>query len=70
MPRFKIEYTWNRRELFERAKAELVSEGWTVGHRNAPACPEETKDTEIFFCWFDRIWKLEDFDKPIKDTDL
>lgn len=25
---FKIEYTWDRRELFEVAKKELLSEGW------------------------------------------
>lgn len=62
MPSFKIDYTWNRRELFEIAKAQLVSEGWTVGHRNEPAYPERTADNEIFFCWFERTWKLEDYD--------
>jgi len=62
MPSFQIKYSWDRRELFERAKAELLNEGWTLGNRNAPTCPEETKDTEIFFCWFERTWKLENYD--------
>lgn len=70
MPSFQIKYTWDRRELFERAKAELLSEGWTLGCRNAPACPEETKDTEIFYCWFDRVWLLEDLTKPVNPTSL
>jgi hypothetical protein len=62
MPSFKIDYTWDRRELFEKVKAQLISEGWELGSRNAPAFPEQTKDTEIFFCWFERTWKLENFD--------
>lgn len=60
MSKFKIEYTWNRRELFEKAKNELVSEGWEVTNRTEPAYPERTKDDEIFVCWFERTWKLED----------
>ena len=62
MPSFKIDYTWDRRELFEKVKAQLISEGWEVGTSTRPAFPERAEDHDIFSCWFERTWKLENFD--------
>jgi hypothetical protein len=62
MPSFKIDYTWDRRELFEKAKAELISEGWEVCGETRPAFPERAADNELYCCWFERRWKLENYD--------
>jgi hypothetical protein len=62
MSKFKIDYTWDRRELFEKVKAQLISEGWEVCDEFLPAYPEHTPDYHIFYCCFEKNWKLENFD--------
>jgi len=57
--KFKIDYTWNRKELFETAKKELLSEGWKIAGQTLPAILEHVKPTDIFSCWFEREWNVE-----------
>jgi len=54
----KIEYSWDRKELFEKAKQQLLSEGWIVINETLPAIIEHVKSTDTFVCWFQREFKF------------
>lgn len=54
---FKIEYSWNRKELFQKAKQQLLSEGWVVINETLPCIIENVKPTDTFVCWFQREFK-------------
>lgn len=55
--KFKIDYTWNNKELVDRVEKQLLSEGWAKTNYNYPADVDNIKTDEIFTTWFEREWE-------------
>jgi hypothetical protein len=55
--KFKIDYTWNNKELVDRVEKQLLNEGWEKTNYNYPADIDNIKTDEIFTTWFEREWE-------------
>ncbi len=55
--KFKIEYTIDKVELYNRTEATLLSEGWKKTNYTTFGILERMKPNDIFTSWFERAWE-------------
>jgi hypothetical protein len=55
--KFKIDYTWDKKQLVDRTEATLLNEGWKKTNYTIPGDESRIKPNEIYTTWFERVWE-------------
>ena len=55
--KFKIDYTWDKKEQIDKIEKTLTNEGWYKTNWNTPNYSDKVKKTEVFTIWFERNWE-------------